>query len=79
MPSVCGDFGGVSQCSIPEVEHSGSNAFCRVAARLRIPKRRSVNALPYRLKWCGYGLGMHVPDRLESAGQLRLVCGDTWQ
>jgi hypothetical protein len=46
MPLVCGDLGGASRGSIPVVKQSVSNVCCRVALRLRTPKRLSVNALP---------------------------------
>ena len=68
MPLVCGGLYGASRCSISRVEQSVSKACCRFKARLRMPKRRSVNALSYRLKWCKSRLDMPVSGRLESAG-----------
>jgi hypothetical protein len=45
--AVClGDFGGVRRGSISGAAQSVSNSCSPVAARLRRPKRRSVNALP---------------------------------
>jgi len=57
MPLVCGDLGEVSRYLIPRVDQSVLNAGCRVAARLRTPKRRSVNALPLSVKMVRIRIG----------------------
>ena len=62
MPLVCGGLDGVSRYSIPRVEQSISNARCRVTARLRTLKRRSVNALPLPVKMVRIRIG-HVRSR----------------
>ena len=50
MPLVCGDLGGVRRWSMSSSVHSLSNSWFPVGARLRRPKRRSVNSLPLSVR-----------------------------